>query len=59
MDKTKEQTIKPPFFLTVHMFIYMMLIILCMKKTVLAFPTYFYDDYYDMQPPSRRLCWNN
>lgn len=51
MDKTKEQIIKPPFFLTVHMFIYMMLIVLCMKKTVSAFPTYFYDDYYDMQPP--------
>ena len=51
MDKTKEKIIKPPFFLTVHMFIYMMLIVLCMKKTVSAFPTYFYDDYYDMQPP--------
>lgn len=41
MDETKGQIIKPPFFLTVQMFIYMMLIVLCMKKTVSAFPTFF------------------
>ena len=51
MDETKGRIIKPPFFLTVQMFIYMMLIVLCMKKTVSAFPTFFYDNYYDMQAP--------
>lgn len=51
MDETKEKIIKPPFLLTVQMFIYMMLLVLCMKKTISAFPTYFYDDYYDMQTP--------
>ena len=51
MDETKEQIIKPPFLLTAQMFIYMMLIVLCIKKTISAFPTYFYDDYYDMQTP--------
>ena len=51
MEETKEQIIKPPFLLTAQMFIYMMLIVLCIKKTTSAFPTYFYDDYYDMQTP--------
>lgn len=51
MDETKEQIIKPPFLLTVQMFIYMTLIVLCLWKTISDFPTYFYDGYYDMKAP--------
>lgn len=49
MEEPKEQKIKPPFPLTAQMFIYMVLVVLCIKKTVSAFPTYFYEDYYGIK----------
>lgn len=51
MAETKDQIIKPPFLLTAQMFIFMTLIVLCIRKTISAFPSYFYEGFYGMSIP--------